>query len=781
MRLSLVAAGLLLSVGAAVAQAPAPAPAPRTVQHLETFARLYGYVRYFHPSDEAAAIDWDKLAVLGAQRVEQAQTEAELKTTLLGLFQPIAPTLQLMPAGKTYVFKAKDITPPSLKGYEIISWQHQGMGQGSAQSPYHSRRMHRRELLKDPAARATFGTLTKSVNAMPYRGKSFRYTALVRNASPQDGPGALWARVDLPDRGTGFFDNMADRPIQSKEWKEYEIKGTIDPQASVLYFGSMLVGSGQIQVDNIQVAVQEDGAWKTIFATDFEEDEVKQYPRSISGQANTSRFVANNSNDAYSFLVSATDAAQGKHSVVIRSLDKAEAQAESVAGSSKALFPQQAQIGEVVQEDLGSGLRCVLPLALYGTKDATFPAANKAALESLQAELKQLTPSRFTGNDRAVRLADVVITWNIFQHFYPYFAVTNSNWPAALPEALRAAYPDQSEEDNLKNLRRLTARLHDGHVRVQPPARANNYRYLPIRWEWVQNQLIITHVAGDSLGVQRGDIVTKINGQPAAAYFREAEQYISAATPGWLHYRAAGETLMGPPNAALALQVQRPNTESQAVTLHFNKAGLRNDESTHPMSRLISPSVYYLNLDRIPMDAINELLPELTKMKTIICDLRGYPKGNHPLISHLLSQPDTAKRWMRVPHFIYPDQKRIAGYTPFGWEMKPSKPHLSARIIFITDGSAISYAESYMGFIEGYKLATIIGQPTAGTNGNINPFTLPGNYTISWTGMEVRKHDGSQHHGVGIKPSIYLEKTIQGVREDRDEFLEKAIELANAN
>ncbi len=83
-----------------------------------------------------------------------------------------------------------------------------------------------------------------------------------------------------------------------------------------------------------------------------------------------------------------------------------------------------------------------------------------------------------------------------------------------------------------------------------------------------------------------------------------------------------------------------------------------------------------------------------------------------------------------------------------------------------------------MGFIEGYHLATIIGQPTAGTNGNINPFRLFGGYTISWTGMKVIKHDGSQQHGVGILPDIYVQKSIKGVREGRDEFLEKAIEVA---
>jgi len=46
------------------------------------------------------------------------------------------------------------------------------------------------------------------------------------------------------------------------------------------------------------------------------------------------------------------------------------------------------------------------------------------------------------------------------------------------------------------------------------------------------------------------------------------------------------------------------------------------------------------------------------------------------------------------------------------------------------------------------------------------------------TGMKVVKHDGSQHHGVGIQPNVFVSKTIGGVREGKDEFLEKALELA---
>ena len=109
--------------------------------------------------------------------------------------------------------------------------------------------------------------------------------------------------------------------------------------------------------------------------------------------------------------------------------------------------------------------------------------------------------------------------------------------------------------------------------------------------------------------------------------------------------------------------------------------------------------------------------------------------------------------------------------------MPPETPRFEGKIAFITDGRAISYAESCMGIIEHYKLGAIVGEPTAGTNGNVNPFGVPGGYTIRWTGMQVLKHDGTQHHGVGILPTVPCSRTIQGIAAGRDELLEKAIEI----
>jgi C-terminal processing protease CtpA/Prc len=133
-----------------------------------------------------------------------------------------------------------------------------------------------------------------------------------------------------------------------------------------------------------------------------------------------------------------------------------------------------------------------------------------------------------------------------------------------------------------------------------------------------------------------------------------------------------------------------------------------------------------------------------------------------------------------VPIVTTPDHAQMSEYDTNGrWTLEPIAPRLRGKIAFLTDGRAISYAESYMGIIEAYKLAEIVGETTAGTNGNVNPFVLPGGYRVVWTGMKVLKHDGSRHHGVGIQPTVPVSRTIRGVREKRDEQLERAIEIVS--
>src|SRR5688572_10696701 len=83
------------------------AQTPQQTDNLYTFARLYGYVRYFHPSDANVVTDWDKFATYGARAVEKAGSKEELQQTLEQLFKPIAPSLRIYARGAEPAFSLK--------------------------------------------------------------------------------------------------------------------------------------------------------------------------------------------------------------------------------------------------------------------------------------------------------------------------------------------------------------------------------------------------------------------------------------------------------------------------------------------------------------------------------------------------------------------------------------------------------------------------------------------------------------------------------------------------
>lgn len=761
MRKSLLFILCLMLVGKAIAQEQ-----QQKIDNATAFTTLYGYVRYFHPSDEAAALDWDRFAIYGQQKVANCQTPQELQATLTELFRPIAPTVKVYLEGDAVKFNEKELTPSQLKKYKTVAWQHQGLGMGDERSPYKSSRTNR--TIHYNKTTAKFGPAFKTIDATPYKGQEFIYRAKIKLAK---GPGQaqLWARVDKADGKTGFFDNMNDRPVKSGEWAYYEIKGKIDTDAAKLHIGAFLMGSGELNLDDVSLQINENGSWKEVYSEKFTSQKAGKASRSLSNEDPGIKPVP-----GYAFSIAqGTGGAEDKWYTI-----KSE-QVEEKQRKPELLFTAYPKVGEYTSKSIGGGLKAVVPLALYGNEKQTYPAADKASFEKLKSNLEAMPVKEIVGADLYTRLGGVTITWNVFQHFYPYFDIAQTDWQQDLGVALARAYTDQTAVDFQKTLQQLTAKLKDGHIRVAAGESKATHQP-PIAWEWVENKLVITDVLDATVPLHKGDVITSINGTPAEAFFADVNEHISAATPGWLNYRAKTESLMGEQESVMSLTVQKADKSTANLQLK------RTMSRTQAINALPQPAtineladgIMYINIDLAPMKAIEDVMPQLQQSKAIICDLRGYPNGNHEFIQYLMSTADTSSQWMQIPQIVYPNQEKVVGYQKFSWLMKPKKPLISAKIIFLIDGSAISYAESYMSFIEHYKLATIVGQPTAGTNGNVNPFTLPGGYYVSWTGMKVQKHDGTRHHGVGILPDVYVEKTIQGVREGRDEFLEKAMEIA---
>jgi C-terminal processing protease CtpA/Prc len=184
-----------------------------------------------------------------------------------------------------------------------------------------------------------------------------------------------------------------------------------------------------------------------------------------------------------------------------------------------------------------------------------------------------------------------------------------------------------------------------------------------------------------------------------------------------------------------------------------------------------------VDIDRITDADWRAALPRLTGARAVVFDLRGYPRGISYLFHFAAEGVIDSAQW-HIPTPEKPDRVDLTFRRDPGWNLIPVEPYLRAKKVFLTDGRAISFAESVMGVIEAYKFAEIVGSTTAGTNGNINVFNVPGGFRLVFTGMKVLKQDGSRHHGVGIAPTIPLSRTRAGVAAGKDEVLLGGIEAA---
>ena len=100
-------------------------------------------------------------------------------------------------------------------------------------------------------------------------------------------------------------------------------------------------------------------------------------------------------------------------------------------------------------------------------------------------------------------------------------------------------------------------------------------------------------------------------------------------------------------------------------------------------------------------------------------------------------------------------------------------------IVILINETTISRGEFFAMMFEQHPRLTKIGSQTAGADGDVVTIYLPGGITTNMTGIGIYYPDGAETQRVGIIPDIEIKPTIEGVKLNKDELLEKAIELIN--
>ncbi|WGU92846.1 S41 family peptidase [Paenibacillus dendritiformis] len=566
------------------------------LMNVRAFTKLYGYVRFFHPSDENTQIDWKRFAIHGVSKVRAAKTKDELTTTLQDLFYPIAPTMNLSKQDN-----ATRLSPPT-QAKNLTAWLHEGV------------------------------------------------------------------KMDFP-------------------------------QMDLLYKSER-----QQSADLSQIKLM-----------------------------------------------------------------------DQFAKVERVLQP-----GETVVKPIAPGVFAHIPLVLYRDEKGTIGATPKSAqaLTQLQQQLSRIDIEKASLDDKNVRLANIVIAWNVLQHFYPYFDVVKVDWEQALTDALQQSLKDQTTDQFVQTMKQMLEKTRDGHSGMYGPmSQISDRAYFPFRIEWIEEQVVISNVKS-GIGLKPGDIILNMNGKSATTYFKQLGKYISG-TGQWKRYLAATQFLEGTIGKEAKLTVQRGEHTFEISIPYTSKNYNEIDDFIRPVSiDKVDDDIYYVNLTNLTEDMFKKRLHELEQAKGIIFDMRGYPNINHNVLSYLTDAPVQLPQ-LYVPISVYPDQEKL-GFRLEQVSIEPAQPKLKEKIVFLTYGRAISQAEWILGVVEHYRLGEIVGEPTAGANGNVNRMELPGGYNILWTGAKILKQDGSQHHLIGIQPTVPVKRTIKELREGRDIYMEKAIEVINA-
>jgi C-terminal processing protease CtpA/Prc len=730
------------------------------ITNLRAFARLYGYVRFFHPSDEASAIDWDRFAILGSRAAKQARSPAELRTVLENLFRPIAPTIQLYGANETPCpfphpglgispLRHQDTKNPEPRpGLKTVHWNHHGVGRHHGWTSYFSRRTARRSS-DDATSRLAF----QHISSNRIAGKEVKVSAYARTDSPD--------RSDLPGLWLGAhtteiwwqkeFRNLVAVPITSLNWQQYSDTIRLSEDCTALDIGCHGGGAGTVWADEFELAVQdENGEWKP----EDIKDPGFEIGDSLDDSPHWNAFTTGARSD-----FTTQGPFRGKQCLMIETDPNAFFNAVHL------------KPGESVDKEIAPGLFCRLPLALHSDDEHTLPRADAEQFTRLKAELDAIDVAALTPRDQDLRLGDVVIAWNVLQHFYPYFDVVDTNWDLVLTEFLTEARAENDAAGFLRLLKRMAVALHDGHAAVTDP-NAGPQASLPGQVEWVENRVVVT-IARKNLPIRTGDVILAVDGKPAEALLAEGEALVSG-TPQWKRARTLWTFLHGPKESEARLTVLREGSTLEVTAKRDFVGGFyAGDGDT---IREIESGIWLVDLSRAPMKEIDAVLDRLASAKGVIFDVRCFP-NNHGVLQHLIDEPVLSARWNR-PEIVYPDQERIFGWSTSGrWTIEPKAPRIRGKVVFLISGRPISYGESVLAIVEHYRLGELVGQTTPGTNGNVNLVRLPGGYRFLFTGMKVLKHDGSQHHLIGIRPTVPLERTLKAVLEGRDEYIEKALEL----
>ncbi|RIJ48161.1 hypothetical protein D1614_10520 [Maribellus luteus] len=382
------------------------------------------------------------------------------------------------------------------------------------------------------------------------------------------------------------------------------------------------------------------------------------------------------------------------------------------------------------------------------------------------------------------RLLALFRFWNVIQYYYPYKYLIDENWHKVLKDFIPKFIEAENELEYKLVILELVTKLNDTHARIEWDSTIEKWkgnRIAPYEVSFIEGKLVVTDVyevidtINTNNSIQVGDVIISINKNLINNIVDEKIKYIPGSNYT-ARLRKIADLILRTNKKKLEVEFLNEGKHSKTELSCYNLSQVKIPSKFNrddKLFKIINDSIGYLYLGSTQGGEV----PQDIQTKGLIIDLRCYPsydkvKGYWDYLQ-LYSEPNVFVKFT-MGDSKFPGLFKYMGETTVGSE-NPNA-YQREKIILVNEITQ-SHAE-FMAMKYGIaKNTIIIGSTTAGADGGVISLKMPGGVLVKFTIAGVYYPDGRETQGIGIIPDIIVRPTIKGVKEDRDEVLEKAIEI----
>lgn len=391
--------------------------------------------------------------------------------------------------------------------------------------------------------------------------------------------------------------------------------------------------------------------------------------------------------------------------------------------------------------------------------------------------------------DAGFRLLSLYRYWNIIEYFFPYKHLTDKKWSSVLQEYIPEFVLAKNELEYEIATLKLIGEINDSHAGLWEGAdklnelRGNNF--VPFEVEFIENRLVVTDDFNpaflEATKLEIGDEITHINNRAVNTIVDSLKPYYPAANESAKLRNISRDILRSPEKNVFLTYISNGRHKTGLIPLLSREKlsiGMKTRlSSTEKSYKILDGNIGYIDLGTIKSYEIPEIVKTFKNSKGIVIDIRNYPSTFVPfsLGGYFVSTPTTFAEFTRgnihnPGEFTF---RRGQAITP------NYRGRLSGKLIVLVNEKSQSQAEYTAMAFRAAENSVIIGSETAGSDGNVSTIYLPGNLKTMISGIGVYYPDGTETQRLGIVPDVVVKPTIKGIRQGKDEVLDKAIDIIN--